>query len=282
MSATLKRQLEELELIRCSVMPGEVLTFVDGHDRWLALLDRFSAERTIPADDDIPALPISFEVWLEGHDLRISVELPIDHSEVSKLPNVAVKGTTISRAEQDRWTRLIQDKLQEASDNEQPTYNLVALNLFPLLHEDGDRRSAEATSSSSARLTDTPSSPEPLFHALFTSHHLVSPTKRRNMQSWTASLNISGFAKVGYPGVIYAYGTKDAVEDFVDRVKGMQWLALRLRFLDALPEEEQDAGRGGDRRWGELQKVGEVVEEMRRLGREKYVTEMGIGTSGSE
>ncbi|KAL1672776.1 hypothetical protein EV122DRAFT_294653 [Schizophyllum commune] len=282
MSTTLERQLEELELIRCSVMPGEVLTFVDDHDRWLALLDRFSAERTVPADDDIPALPISFEVWLEGHDLRISVELPVDYPEVSKLPNVAVKGTTISRAEQDRWTRLIQEKLQEASDNEQPTYNLVALNLFPLLHEDADRRSTEATSSSSVRLTDTPSSPEPLFHALFTSHHLVSPTKRRNMQSWTASLNISGFAKVGYPGVIYAYGTKDAVEDFVDRVKGMQWLALRLRFLDALPEEEQDAGRGAERRWGELQKVGEVVEEMRRLGREKYVTEMGIGTSGSE
>ena len=110
MSTTLERQLEELELIRCSVMPGEVLTFVDDHDRWLALLDRFSAERTIPADDDIPALPISFEVCLEGHDHRISVELPVDYPEVSKLPNVAVKGTTISRAEQDRWTRLIQEK----------------------------------------------------------------------------------------------------------------------------------------------------------------------------
>ncbi|KAI5885279.1 uncharacterized protein SCHCODRAFT_02593693 [Schizophyllum commune H4-8] len=282
MSTTLERQLEELELIRCSVMPGEVLTFVDDHDRWLALLDRFSAERTIPADDDIPVLPISFKVWVEGHDLRVYVSLPVDYPEVSKLPNVAVKGTTISRAEQDRWTSLIRERLQEASDNEQPTYNLVALNLFPLLHEDAEKRSAEATSLSSVSLTDTPTSPEPLFHALFTSHHLVSPTKRRNMQSWTASLNISGFAKVGYPGVIYAYGPKDAVEDFVDRVKAMQWLALRLRFLDALPEEEQDASKAVERKWGELHKVGEVVEEMRRLGREKYVTELGIGTSGSE
>lgn len=102
------------------------------------------------------------------------------------------------------------------------------------------------------------------------------------MQAWTASLNISGFAKVGHPGIIYAYGGKDSVEDFVGRVRAMQWLALRLRFIEPLDDDVQD-DPGSPRRWGELQKVGEVVDEMRRLGRAKYVTEMGIGSaSGGE
>ena len=98
-----------------------------------------------------------------------------------------------------------------------------------------------------------------------------------------------GFAKVGHPGVIYAEGAhRAAVEDFVARVRGMQWLALRLRFVEALPGDDGDGGSkrtGGERstrhgEWKEFEKVGEVVDEMRRLGRERFVVEMGIGSAG--
>ncbi|EEB95628.1 hypothetical protein MPER_05368 [Moniliophthora perniciosa FA553] len=57
----------------------------------------------------------------------------------------------------------------------------------------------------------------------------------------------------------------------------MNWLALRVRFIEAL-EAERVEGAG---RWKELEKVGEVVEEMRRIGREKWIVEMGIGSSHS-
>ncbi|KAL1749312.1 hypothetical protein HDZ31DRAFT_28102 [Schizophyllum fasciatum] len=279
MSTTIERQLEELELIRCSVMPGEVFAFADDDDdRWPALLDKFSIERSV-TDDEIPTSPLSIEIGLEGHDLRISVGLPGDYPDISKLPSVSVKGTTISRSEQHRWSGLLRERLHVAAETEQPAYTLVALNLFPLLHEDAEKQAH--VSAAQDQPTVPPAPPLPPYHALLTSHHLVSPTKRRNMQAWTAALGLSGFAKVGYPGVIYAHGARDAVEDFVGRVRGMQWLALRLRFLEALPEGGEVEG-AGERRWGELQRVGEVVEEMRRLGREKYVTEMGIGTSGGE
>jgi len=84
--------------------------------------------------------------------------------------------------------------------------------------------------------------------------------------------------------VIYAQGSKEDVEEFVENVKGMQWLALRLRFLEALPDEIKAGSRGDEASlegWKELQKVGEVMEEMRRIGREKYVVEMGIGSAGT-
>jgi len=122
------------------------------------------------------------------------------------------------------------------------------------------------------------------YHVLFTSHHLISPNKRRSLQQWTSSLALEGFAKVGYPGVIYAQGERQNIEEFVDNVKAMQWLALKVRFVEPLPRRlnEHSANvRTQLGRWKEFQKVGEVVEEMRRIGREEYVVEMGIGSAGT-
>lgn len=82
---------------------------------------------------------------------------------------------------------------------------------------------------------------------------------------------------MGYPGVIYCEGSKGDVEDFVSRVKSMQWLALRLRFVEPIPQP----GNPNSREWLEFEKVGEVVEEMRRRGRESFVVEMGIGSAGA-
>jgi len=120
--------------------------------------------------------------------------------------------------------------------------------------------------------------PSKPWHALLTSHHLISPTKRRNLQQWSSQLCITGFAKVGYPGVIYGEGAQAHVEEFVDNIKAMQWLALRVRFVEEVPPE----GKSGQlNRWTEFEKVGEVVQEMKRVGRQNFVLEMGIGSAGS-
>ena len=100
------------------------------------------------------------------------------------------------------------------------------------------------------------------------------------MQGWSSQLSITGFAKVGYPGVIYCEGAKSSVEEFVANVKAMQWLALRVRFVEPLPSVIKRPGQNDRRRWVEFEKVGEVVQEMKRLGRESYVVEMGIGSAG--
>lgn len=85
---------------------------------------------------------------------------------------------------------------------------------------------------------------------------------------------------------------EERVEEFVRLVKAMQWLNLRVRFVEEMESElEKDGGDGklkltesdGDHDgvdWIELEKVGEVVEVMRRSGRERYMTEMGLGSAG--
>jgi len=79
--------------------------------------------------------------------------------------------------------------------------------------------------------------------------------------------------------VIYAEGTQENVEEFIANVKGMQWLALKIRFVEPIGVKKTNTDHSN--RWKEFQKVGEVVEEMKRLGREHYVLEMGIGSVGS-
>lgn len=90
-----------------------------------------------------------------------------------------------------------------------------------------------------------------------------------------------GFGKVGHPGIIYADGDLDDLEGFVREVKSWQWLALRLRVLEALE-------LGGDRHepvqrskghWDELTKMGEAVTWLSKLGREKLLLDIGFGAS---
>lgn len=161
-----------------------------------------------------------------------------------------------------------------------PTFELISMHLLPQLHTDAPKERTDIQRDDADSSQPSASGPPSrTYHALLTSHHLISPTKRRNLQQWSSQLHVAGFAKVGYPGVIYCEGAQEQVEEFVANVKAMQWLALRVRFVEPLPADlnSQDTEK---RRWVEFEKVGEVVEEMRQLGREAFVVEMGIGSAG--
>ncbi|KAL0563984.1 hypothetical protein V5O48_018075 [Marasmius crinis-equi] len=274
------RQLEELQLIFCSLLPGESFTFSEHAEGWIDALETYSqTPDSVDPSQDLP--PASFQVSLETFkSVYFEIELPREYPTNGIKPVVMVRlqGEDVTRAEQERWKDVVESKLREVldehGDSGYPVYELVSSHLMPLLHEASENIPSGESDPHPAS-SSLPSSTSPRYHALFTSHHLISPTKRRNLQHWSSSLSLSGFAKVGYPGVIYAQGGKEDVEEFVENVKGMQWLALKLRFLE--PDEEGE----GKPSWAEFQKVGEVVEEMRRIGREKYVVEMGIGSAGT-
>ena len=52
--------------------------------------------------------------------------------------------------------------------------------------------------------------------------------------------------------------------------------------MEPVPRAETEISKEREkRRWIEFEKVGEVVEEMRRLGKESYVVEMGIGSTSN-
>ncbi|KAJ3999047.1 hypothetical protein F5050DRAFT_1088851 [Lentinula boryana] len=275
--------LEELRLIECSLLPTEVFLFLEHCNGWAEALQSYASFGHSDSLEQLDLPLPGFHIGLENYNVWFEVTLPLSTSDKQNHTLVSVKGESISRDQQENWQRIIKERLRDIGDSEYPIYQLVTSHLLPMLHEELDRKVSETIPAQGEVSSERSSNfilSNTIHHALFTSHHLVSPTKRRNLQQWSLSLSVSGFAKVGYPGVIYAEGTQENIEEFVDNVKAMQWLALRLRFMEPVPKE---GGSGYDAlgrpHWKEFQKVGDIMGEMRRIGREKFVLEMGIGSS---
>ncbi|KAF4604481.1 hypothetical protein EYR40_003255 [Pleurotus pulmonarius] len=352
-STQLNAQIEEIRLIKYSLLPDEVLVFLDDcADIWEPLLVEdfgFTESQEAPSSSNTTGrflssagLPPHFAINLEYSKMRFEIELPDAYPDPDAPPLVSIKGADIARHEQERWQAFIKQKLEElsAASTEYLVYTLISSHLLPKLKSEVEAQSP--SSSGSDGVTGQPhasgrgrnhedrraghqQAQDPQYHALLTSHHLISPAKRRSLQQWAAALSVCGFAKVGYPGVMYVCGARGDVEEFVRNVRGMQWLALKVRFVEALPMgagagvgvgvgsgemgrveglqahgakgasaagASSSAGRAGGggyaptrdpsaRRWTEVEKVGEVVEEMRRMGREEFIVQMGIGSLGS-
>ncbi|PIL31287.1 hypothetical protein GSI_05985 [Ganoderma sinense ZZ0214-1] len=297
--------LEEIHLLKCSLLPGELLEFIEQATLWSDLLDAYALDpdgASNPATDVPPAhfrvkIEASADVWFEvvygsGSDA--------EPGQV-QVPQVLVKGDSLGRAEQARWQEKVAEAEAASTDSEYPLYEMISAHILPQLHAYLEERAIAATvieagtngahaglgvgGSGSRQTTSSSASTSRSslrYHVLFVSHHLKSPQKRRSLSQWSHELSLVGLAKVGYPGVIYCEGAQEDVEDFVGRVRSMQWLALRLRFVEPAPAPSSPGAQDGQRgRWAELEKVGEVVEEMRRLGREQFVVEMGIGSAGT-
>ncbi|KAH7886395.1 hypothetical protein F5I97DRAFT_1275052 [Phlebopus sp. FC_14] len=299
MTSTLDSQLQELQLVRCSLLPGENFSFVlppGDALTWSSLLERAtsgpSADLDLENASPYPSCQAQFQIKLSGARIWFEVELPKPHNKPyspeahHKDTSISVKGVDISRDIQEHWKTLVREKWSEVENSEYPVYELFSFHLLPTLHEEMNNGTMARTPQD-PHFGDVPcettvaATPPRYYHALLTSHHLVSPTKRRSMQQWSAELGIIGFAKVGYPGVIYAEGAQESVEEFVANVKAMQWLALRARFVEPVESVAETTAptRNRSERWVELQKIGEVLEQMKRRGREKFVTELGIGSS---
>ncbi|KAM6497522.1 hypothetical protein JOM56_007995 [Amanita muscaria] len=284
--------VEELHLIRCSLLPTETLHFIDQiyAQSWTRILDEYATAMTISDLSASYTVPPTFQIRFNspGSLADVWLEVEMSKSGPGKPAMASFRGSGFTRADQGRWQELKLQKEGEVAGADYPTYELLSTHLLPLLHEHFESGTTvndqEQQSNDDTDMASTGELEPEIYHTLLTSHHLVSITKRRSLQEWSSSLSISGFAKVGYPGVIYAEGKRDDVEEFVANVKAMQWLALRVRFVEPLLEEPEGIGRGkenakGRRKgWKEFQKVGEVVQEMKRLGRERYVVEMGIGS----
>ncbi|KAJ3556358.1 hypothetical protein NM688_g2071 [Phlebia brevispora] len=249
-TALLARQLEELHLLTFSLLPGESISFsptFEDEETWTRLLQAYPE---IDPATPLQSTSLRFEVRVEGSEIWFEVQFPeFRGAYSSSQPTVSVKGDNLARNEQVAVQENVAQLLQDLDDSEYITFDLISTHLLPLLH-------ARAEEQRTIGRQETPSSrsvpSNERYHTLLTSHHLVSPTKRRNLHQWSSQLDISGFAKVGYPGIIYAEGPKDSVEDFVSRIKAMQWLALRMRFIEPVPNQE--VAVPDSRAWTEFEK----------------------------
>ena len=158
-----------------------------------------------------------------------------------------------------------------------PYFYMISTHFLPVLQEHTMERQE-------ARPAKDPTSQQVAYqpgHLLFTSHHLLSPTKRRLLSSLSSSLHLKGFGKVGYPGIIFAQGDLIDLEEFAREVKSWQWLALKLRVLeiDTTGRKQDRPGRG---EWEEVTKIGEALEWLKGVGKEYLLTDSGFGVNSSD
>lgn len=263
-------------------MPNEVLRFIEDAELWQSALDHLSSGNPFGTLKlaTTPSLPADFIVTVEGSHLSFRITFSYEYPYKRDAFVVNIHGN-IDKTEQERWMNIIQQSRKELSDTDFPVYELLSSHLLPLLHEQLSSSPHVIPITNHVSSSHPPES-RPLFHALLTSHHLISSQKRRSFKKWSEEHSLSGFAKIGYPGVIYCTGCQPDVQAFVSKVKNMQWLALHTKFIEPLPIDNKSVGSTIHRSWKEVEKIGEVVDEMRKYGREEYAYEFGIGSGKSK
>ncbi|KAG8970825.1 hypothetical protein FRC03_000042 [Tulasnella sp. 419] len=305
---TLLAKFEEILLIRDTLLPGEVIrleddiTLCDDHNRTspsgqssgLTLSEAFDAYRTSghldpKLDSAQYYLPLTFDIITHGITINVTLQPSYPDDWSDEAISINLRSGEFSKVDHKHWKDAIDAAVVDARSRDDDRYlvfHALCDTVLPQIANDAEQRMQNATMLADPPLNQSLENPcsSEYFHTLFTSHHLVSTQKRKSLSNWcSGSSTLRGYAKVGYPGIIYVEGSKEEVSDFTQNVKSMQWLALRLRFAEALLEEERSAGAAGSQggRWKELEKVGEVVDEMRRMGREKYILDLGIGSGPS-
>lgn len=178
------------------------------------------------------------------------------------------------------------------ADARYPLYTIVTAHLLPLIAPSMPSSGPEPRLDTSGAEHAAPDDNKP-HHALLTSHHLLSKTKRKDFLALASQLSLTGFSKVGHPGVYYAVGTPENLKEWLKEVKSWNWLNLRVRVgVEPIPTEfeerstvqdenrgKEDGARGGLGRghWIELEKISDALAWMRDRGREEMLTDIGIG-----
>jgi len=73
-------------------------------------------------------------------------------------------------------------------------------------------------------------------HSIFTfgrrliySHHIISKIKRADIKALASDLNLTGYMKIGWPGILIIEGVEDDCIDFYDTIRRWKWQYLVVR-----------------------------------------------------
>ncbi|KAF1332145.1 Major facilitator superfamily, partial [Globisporangium splendens] len=81
-------------------------------------------------------------------------------------------------------------------------------------------------------------------------HHIINPNKRHVVMEWALELQLGGFSKIGWPGIVIVEGPEANVREYVRRLQHLRWkqIVVRGEQTEVCPE-------------------GETIDAMRRLPR---------------
>lgn len=130
----------------------------------------------------------------------------------------------------------------------------------------GDERTQEAAFSKT-------SSSEPaiiLGRRLIYSHHIISKIKRADMKDLVSHYNLSGYIKIGWPGLIIIEGAEEDCQSFYDEIRSWQWkyLVVRGEQQQAIPNGKSIDDLRRFQGFHEVDNMAIVAQQCREAGLE--------------
>jgi hypothetical protein len=93
--------------------------------------------------------------------------------------------------------------------------------------DDRGKRTSNITSDSSS--SEPASKTVTLGRRLIYSHHIIAKAKRADLASLFREFDLTGFVKIGWPGLILIEGVEDCCQAFFDTIKRWSWQYLVVR-----------------------------------------------------
>jgi len=222
---------EQLELIRSSLLPTEKL---------------------ILSSDETPTTLLTFEIISKESTYSIHVveqEHSNEDANTLRRFRFQIRSTEMNRDEALGWEtwveEVVRDHGEEAEQGGYPLSTLITEHFLPLLQSLTTREEPKVDAKPKGEGDATQRRNYRPGHILFSSHHLLAPSKRKNLVSLSSQLGLVGFGKVGYPGIIFAEGDVEDLEEFSREVCWISQLTpLLLPGLTSFIYSRSKAGNG--------------------------------------
>lgn len=109
--SNLLKQLEELHIIQCSLLPGEELSLVlppDERQQWENAILSFRESSKAPPSVQPPSSTCRFQINVANAPARVEIEFPIDYPGCG-FAETYVRGDELNRSGQEELQRVIKD-----------------------------------------------------------------------------------------------------------------------------------------------------------------------------
>ncbi|KAL3678672.1 hypothetical protein R1sor_021628 [Riccia sorocarpa] len=218
------RQLAEVEAIRAMYPEEGEFQMTDSEVTTFEILSQLDEDASCP-----PYLSISFTLHLlstsvGGRHLSASFTFPRLYPEKEPVRVSVECGGLISKHEHERFSLSAHEAARETLGEEAVLHVMQKLQELAWEFEESTKSATAITLNPNSE-----SAPGVLERKAIWFHHIKSTQKRKDILEWGAELELGGFCKPGFPGVLIVEGEGRNVAEYVKRIQRLRWQAMQIR-----------------------------------------------------
>ncbi|ORX93388.1 DUF1115-domain-containing protein [Basidiobolus meristosporus CBS 931.73] len=160
------------------------------------------------------------------------VLLPTSYPTAS--PQIYISTLKLSRQTQASLNEAIADYLEAHAGESciHEIYELVHEKALQISDEELDSQKRSDHAMPEESISTEENRPQ-IGRALLWMHHIKNPNKRKDIVNWGEELQLNGFSKPGYPGIVVVEGLYENVEEYISRLKALRWQAIAVRYRES-------------------------------------------------